>query len=76
MFVIRERIYAHPVYFPLLVKVSINNTSIDVQLHITARDNHFDATMTLNVSALNLQRFRKVCNDVSTITFVLLQASQ
>jgi len=49
MSVIRKRLYAHPVYFPLIVKVSTNNTSIDLQLHITAREDHFDVMATLNM---------------------------
>ena len=55
------------IHFPPLTKVSTDNTSVDLQLHITASEDYFDVMTTLYMQAVKLQRFRKVCKSMSMI---------
>ena len=64
------------IHFPPLAKVSTDDSSVALQLHIRAREEHSDVMMKLNMLAVKLQRFRKDCCSVNTIMFVQIKTSQ
>jgi len=64
------------IHFPPLTKVSTDNTSVDLQLHITAREDYFGVMTTLNMQAVNMQSFRRVCKSMSMIIFIEIKTSK